>query len=71
MLTTTEEQAGNIMDSLQSVAGLTHLELSINLTPLPSCLWTVGGSQNTQREPSQTRGEHENSTQKGPARWWN
>jgi len=28
----------------------------------------VGGSRRTRREPTQTRGEHANSTQKGP-RW--
>ena len=33
---------------------------------LTECLWTVGGSQRTHREPTQTRGEHANSAQKGP-----
>ncbi len=28
------------------------------------CLWTVGGSRTTQKKPTQTRGEHANSTQK-------
>ncbi|KAF7646437.1 hypothetical protein LDENG_00187840 [Lucifuga dentata] len=27
----------------------------------------VGGSRSTRREPTRTRGEHANSTQKGPA----
>lgn len=30
----------------------------------PTCLWTVGGSQSTQKELTQMWGEHVNSTQK-------
>ena len=39
----------------------TILESPIILT------WTVGGSRSTRREPTHTRGEHANSTQKGPS----
>ena len=42
-----------------------NLESLVNLT---ACFWTVGGSRSTRREPTYTRGEHANSTQKGP-RW--
>jgi len=31
-------------------------------------VWIVGGSRSTRREPTHTRGEHANSTQKGPRR---
>lgn len=37
----------------------------MNLTHI-ACFQTVGGSQSTVREPMQTHGEHENSSQKGP-----
>ncbi|KAL7868505.1 hypothetical protein SRHO_G00098890 [Serrasalmus rhombeus] len=33
---------------------------------LTACLWTVGGNRRTRRKPTQTRGEHANSTQRGP-----
>lgn len=33
-----------------------------------ACFWSVGGSWRTRREHAQTRGEHSNSTQKGPGR---
>ncbi len=36
------------------------------ITSYSACLWTVEGSGSTRREPTQTRGEHANSTQKGP-----
>lgn len=37
-----------------------------------TCLWTVRGRPSTQRELTQTQGEHANSTQKDPmvAIWW-
>uniref|UniRef100_A0A669DAA6 Metalloendopeptidase n=1 Tax=Oreochromis niloticus TaxID=8128 RepID=A0A669DAA6_ORENI len=43
-----------------------NLDYPINLSPQTACLWTVGGSRSTRREPTQTRGEHANSTQKDP-----
>ncbi|KAF7648343.1 hypothetical protein LDENG_00158300 [Lucifuga dentata] len=41
-----------------------NLEFPVHLTCMSL---EVGGSQSTQREPTWTRGEHANSTQKGPA----
>jgi len=38
----------------------------LTLTPRDN-LETVGGRRNTWREPTHTRGEHANSTQKGPS----
>ena len=43
----------------------TILETPINLTCI---FWMVGGSWSTRREPTHTRGEHANSTHKGPSR---
>uniref|UniRef100_A0A3P9DAM3 Protein kinase domain containing, cytoplasmic b n=1 Tax=Maylandia zebra TaxID=106582 RepID=A0A3P9DAM3_9CICH len=43
-----------------------NLDFPINLSPQAACLWTVGGKRSTRREPTQTRGEHANSTQKDP-----
>jgi len=40
------------------------LESPVNLT---ACFWMVGGSRRTRREPTHTRGEHADSTQKEPA----
>lgn len=34
--------------------------------PYCSCLWLVGGSQSSHKEPTQAHGEHAASTQKGP-----
>ncbi|KAF7646958.1 hypothetical protein LDENG_00179600, partial [Lucifuga dentata] len=59
----------------QSIAGLTqrqtnsftptgNLEFPIHLTCMSL---EVGGSRSTRRDPMRTRGEHANSTQKGPA----
>lgn len=43
-----------------------RLESPINLN-LDVCLWVVGGSWNTWREPKGTQEEHANDTQKGPS----
>ncbi len=43
-----------------------HTYRQYKVTNSPACLWTVGGSLHTWREPTQTRGEHAKSTQKGP-----
>ena len=40
----------------------------VNNQPNMQASWLVGGSQNTQREPTHTQGEQANSTLKGP-RW--
>ena len=73
------ERRGSPWTSRQVTAGLTHRDrqpLTLTFTPtgnsespinLHACLWTVGGSRRTWREPTQTRGEHANSAQKGPA----
>lgn len=45
---------------------MTNLESPVNLTT--ACLWDVGGSHSTQRNPTQTWGEHANSTQKSQAK---
>lgn len=48
----------------QSIAGLTQrdrqpFELIVTpMAPLTVCLWIVGGSWSTWREPTHTRGEH-------------
>ncbi len=42
-----------------------HTYGQFRVTNLPACLWTVAGSRSTRREPTQTRGEHANSSQKG------
>ncbi len=67
---------GSPWTSWQFITGLTYRHSSIHthihtyrqfrVTCQPACLWTVGGSCSTWREPMQTRGEHENSTQRGP-----
>lgn len=48
----------------QPLTRMGNLESSINLTPLTACLRTMGGSRSTWSEPTQTWGEHANSTQK-------
>ena len=45
---------------------MAKLEWPINLTPSFKCFWIVGGSRRMRREPTQTQGEHENSTQTRP-----
>uniref|UniRef100_A0AAR2IYN5 Phosphodiesterase n=1 Tax=Pygocentrus nattereri TaxID=42514 RepID=A0AAR2IYN5_PYGNA len=47
----------------QTVTPRGNLACPIGLT---ARLWTVGGNWRTQRKPTQTRGEHANSTQRGP-----
>lgn len=75
------ERRGTHWIGRQSVVGLTqrdrqplltltpmgNLDSPVNLTPLTAGLWTVGGSRSTLREPTQTRGKHANSPEKG--RW--
>ncbi len=40
-----------------------HMIMSFQFVQM-SCLWSVGGNRSTRSKPTQTRGEHEDSTQK-------
>lgn len=55
-LTLSEGPGCMFITGLRHIQPFTHSPMSHQLTYQPSCHWTVGGKQSTQREPTQTRG---------------
>lgn len=55
-------QKCDIQGSTDTLTSMGNIESPVNLTPLSACLWTVGGTQSTQREPTQTQEKQANST---------